>query len=202
MITALFPETRHPTDWGLGQYSFTGFGIFNGGGTVSITNSAVVDNAAPLPNSAVVDNAAPQVGFFAGAGGGIYNGGTMFIADSTVAGNANGTFGGGIANFGKLTLQSVTVARNQVAGFYATDYSIHWRSLTLPGCDPFGNPNPGLPDFSGCITGGGGIWTDPAATTTVLSTAVALNTLVGFLAQRQYWPRRLRRGDDLKRLQR
>ena len=39
----------------------------------------------------------------------------MFIADSTVAGNATGTFGGGIANFGKLTLQSVTVARNQVA---------------------------------------------------------------------------------------
>ena len=54
----------------------------------------------------------------------------MFIADSTVAGNANGTFGGGIANFGKLTLQSVTVARNQVAGF--TQMILHMRSLTLP----------------------------------------------------------------------
>ena len=76
-----------------------GLGIFNGSGTVSITNSAVVENAAISQ---------------AGAGGGIYNGGTMFIADSTVAGNATGTFGGGIANFGKLTLQSVTAARNQV----------------------------------------------------------------------------------------
>jgi len=38
-------------------------------------------------------------------------------------------------------------------------------------------PEFGPDPVDGCIVGGGGIWTDPAATTTVLSTAVALNTL-------------------------
>jgi len=135
-----------------------GLGIFNESGTVSITNSAVVKNTTQ----------------HVGAGGGIYNGGTMFVADSTVAGNAAGTFGGGIANFGKLTLQSATVAVNQVYGAVRS-ISGQGGLPYPPGCDPFGQPGP--PDNSGCIAGGGGIWTDPAATTTVLSTAVALNTL-------------------------
>jgi hypothetical protein len=148
-----------------------GFGIFNGGGTVSITNSAIVENADQA-------DAAGFTGHFAGAGGGIYNGGTMSIADSTVAGNGAGTLGGGIANFGKLTLRSVTVARNQVYG--------RWQDA-IGGDGPFGVYPPGChtlsfpegPGWSGCFIGGGGIWTDPTAMTTILSTAVALNTLMG-----------------------
>ena len=89
-----------------------GFGIFNDGGTVSIRNSAVIENAG---TGVLAQQLTP------GAGGGVYNGGTMSIADSTVAGNSAGTFGGGIANFGTLTLQSVTVAHNQVAGFARND---------------------------------------------------------------------------------
>jgi hypothetical protein len=149
-----------------------GFGIFNANGTVSITNSAVVENAS---RPAAPDN--PNLyQRYAGAGGGIYNGGTMFIADSTVAGNAAGTFGGGIANFRKLTLQSVTVARNQVYEVVYGDPNVG-APLYPPGCNYFPPSNVGPPDFSGCFAGGGGIWTDPAATTTVLSTAVALNAL-------------------------
>ena len=134
-----------------------GLGIFNASGTVSIRNSAVIGNA--------------ETGVAPGAGGGVYNGGTMSIADSTVAGNAAGTFGGGIANFGQLTLQSVTVARNQVAGVARDDLN---RIPYPPTCH-FDPPA----DFGrGCAAGGGGIWNDNAslATTTMLSTAVALNT--------------------------
>jgi len=135
---------------------FHGFGIFNSG-TVRIANSAVVRNAATqlYPRGA-------------GAGGGIYNAGAMFIDDSTVAENTAGTLGGGIANFGKLTLRRATVTRNQVAGI----------TQGAPGRIPY-PVGCGIvpPDTDGCIVGGGGIWIDPAATTTALSSALALNTL-------------------------
>jgi len=137
-----------------------GFGIYNDGGTVSITNSAVVGNgeAGGTPTEP-------------GAGGGVYNGGTMLIADSTVAGNAAGTLGGGIANFGKLTLQSVTVARNQVAGIARNDVN---RIPYPPTCH---SDTPFDPGHLLCYAGGGGIWNaNGLATTTMLSTAVALNT--------------------------
>jgi hypothetical protein len=158
---------------------FHGLGIFNGSGTVSITNSAIVENAEQLSFSSQ---------HFAGAGGGIYNGGTMFIADSTVAGNAAGTFGGGIANFGKLTLQSVTVARNLVYGRYQDHAFLADSGAAYPpGCDfVFFSGRP--PEFVGCFAGGGGIWTDPVAATTVLSTAVALNTLTGSPPQGTFGP--------------
>jgi hypothetical protein len=159
------------------HYVSHGLGIFNSSGTVSITDSAVVENTLVASTTDPVD---------AGAGGGIFNGGTMFIDDSTVAGNTAGTFGGGIANFGKLTLQSVTVARNLVYGV-ATD-GIHFGvgPPYPPGCALVGEPPP--PHFAGCIAGGGGIWTDPAATTTVLSTAVALNTLSGSAVNGSFGP--------------
>jgi len=92
----------------------------------------------------------------------------MFIDDSTVAENTAGTLGGGIANFGKLTLRRATVTRNQVAGI----------TQGAPGRIPY-PVGCGIvpPDTDGCIVGGGGIWIDPAATTTALSSALALNTL-------------------------
>jgi hypothetical protein len=146
-----------------------GRGIFNSNGTVSITNSAVVENTDQLTD--------PSRTHLAGAGGGIYNGGAMSIADSTIAGNGAGTLGGGIANFGKLTLQSVTVARNQVYGV-SQEYMFGGDGISYPpDCLLVGEPPP--PHLTGCFIGGGGIWTDPAATTTVLSTVVALNTLSG-----------------------
>ena len=64
-----------------------GGGIYNGVGTVTITNSSVNNNHAGVPGP----------NFPTGTGGGISNYGTMTITDSTITGNEVYFAGGGIS---------------------------------------------------------------------------------------------------------
>ncbi len=71
-----------------------GGGVLIDGGTVTIDESAIVDNGC------------------AGLGGGIQNSsGSLTVSDSTVSGNTANA-GGGIGNFGPLTLTNTTVSGN------------------------------------------------------------------------------------------
>ena len=83
-----------------------GGGIYNGVGTVTITNSSVNENHAGVPGP----------NFPTGTAGGISNYGTMTITDSTITGNEVYYAGGGIVNGGTLTINSSTVSGNGATG--------------------------------------------------------------------------------------
>jgi CSLREA domain-containing protein len=75
-----------------------GGGIYNNGGTLTVTNSTLSGNTAPLGN-----------------GGGIYNNaGTLTVTNSTLSGNPipNGNGGGIYNNAGALTITNSTLATN------------------------------------------------------------------------------------------
>jgi hypothetical protein len=75
-----------------------GGGIYNESGMVTITNSTVSENAASLMGDP--------------SAGGIFNGGTTEITDSTVNNNFAGDVGGGILNSGTLTVTNTTISGN------------------------------------------------------------------------------------------
>jgi hypothetical protein len=82
-----------------------GGGIFNEQGIVTLTKSTVSNNrgGGNIPDCCAL------------SGAGIFNGGQLFLFNSTVAGNntpAVGGNGAGIANFGSVTLSNSTVANN------------------------------------------------------------------------------------------
>jgi hypothetical protein len=93
---------------------FAGGGIYNdayngGSATLSLMNSIINGNVA-----------AHYENFGGGAGGGIYNGGTLMIANSTVSNNNAGVSdpfpmgtGGGISNSGTLMITNSTISGNQ-----------------------------------------------------------------------------------------
>jgi hypothetical protein len=91
------------------EFPFTvggdGGGIYNSGGTLTITNSSVSQNQAgtsdPIPG---------------GSGGGISNSGTLTIINSTIDSNGCAISGGGIANYGTLTFTNSTVSDNYAYG--------------------------------------------------------------------------------------
>jgi len=118
-------------------------GIFNNGGTLTVANSAVVNNAV-LPNpSGLVALGGGICSFFGaltisgctisgnsaqgavGLGGGIYGDGTMMISGSTLSGNS-ALLGGGIFNNGSLT-----VTGSSVSGNSANDGGGIWNEATL-----------------------------------------------------------------------
>jgi len=78
----------------------SGGGIRSESGTVTtVTGSMLIMNNTTDPN---------------GSGGGLFNGpgGTMTVANSTLAGNTANQYGGGIANYGTLTLKNSTLSGN------------------------------------------------------------------------------------------
>ncbi len=79
-------------------------GISNGLGDVNILNSAIISNTTGIPE-------------IAARGGGLSNGGTMRLVNSTVSGNSSrnnpAASGGGLANSGTLTVSSSTIANNR-----------------------------------------------------------------------------------------
>jgi hypothetical protein len=75
-----------------------GGGIYNESGMVAITNSAVNENTASLLGDP--------------SAGGIFNGGTIEIINSTLNGNFAGDIGGGILNSGTLTVTNSTISGN------------------------------------------------------------------------------------------
>jgi hypothetical protein len=84
---------------GLGTAFFgSGGGLFNSGGTVSISNSTFANNSGGL------------------YGAGLYNsGGTVSISNSTFANNSSGAGGGGLGNSGTVSISNSTFANNKTA---------------------------------------------------------------------------------------
>jgi CSLREA domain-containing protein len=120
--------------------SGSGGGIFNNGGTVTLTNSTVSGNSAvngggifnfgtvTITNSTISGNSANNIG------GGIFNnGGTVTLTNSTVSGNSAGN-GGGIANSRTVNARNTIIAANN-AGF-ATDFN---GTLTSQGYNLIGS---------------------------------------------------------------
>jgi hypothetical protein len=112
-----------------------------------------------LSHSAVIRNVAISIG----AGGGIYNGGSFTILDSTVGDNSAGTRGGGVYNEGSLVLKGATIAGNSTQGGFGSPFE-----STYP-------PNCNYQDRSGCIAGGGGIWNEPGASARMVASLIANN---------------------------
>jgi hypothetical protein len=82
-----------------------GGGIFNGVGTMTITNSAVSNNYAGVPYQ-----------FPVGIGGGISNYGTLTITNSTINNNQVYLVGGGINNGGTLMISNSAINGNGATG--------------------------------------------------------------------------------------
>jgi hypothetical protein len=82
-----------------------GGGIFNEGGTVTITDSSVSHNQAgtsdPIPG---------------GNGGGIVSSGMLTITNSAIESNGCAVSGGGIVNYGTLSITNSTVSGNGASG--------------------------------------------------------------------------------------
>ena len=87
----------------LSGVAITGSGALDGGGL-----SNEIGATATVTDSTLSGNSGTT-------GGAIYNGGTLTLNDSTVAGNVASLSGGGIANFGALTVISSTIALNSVS---------------------------------------------------------------------------------------
>jgi hypothetical protein len=102
--------------------SFTGGGISNERGTVTLVQSQLYGNDALvgggltnvgtgfITDSTIADNAAFE------CAGGICNGGTLTIQNSTIVDNQASRGSGGISNVGTLTILNSTIAHN-TAGF-------------------------------------------------------------------------------------
>ncbi len=107
-----------------GSSSSGGGGLYDRGGTVSISGSTFSGNTAAQSGGGIFSNAGALTIMDstlsnntlggAGAGGGVYeNGGTLTVTNSTVAGNSAGGVGAGIGeNAGTLTAVNCTIAEN------------------------------------------------------------------------------------------
>src|SRR5262249_49096120 len=97
-------------------------GIYNEGGTVTLSNNTVSGNYA--------DD---------GVGGGINNYGTVTLNNATVSGNSSVARGGGIANYGTVTLNNSTGSGNFAAlnggGIYNyyPGFTLHARNTIIAG---------------------------------------------------------------------
>jgi hypothetical protein len=128
----------------------TTWGIYNNGGTVSVSNCTVSGNSAggistfgtlTISNSTISGNSDSSLG------GGIANavGSTLTVSGCTISGNSCGGDGGGIFNEGQLTVTDSTLSGNS-AGFEGGGI---WStgSLTVSGTNIVGN--------AGTVEGGG-----------------------------------------------
>ncbi len=106
-----------------------GGGLFNEGGNVTLTNSAVVNNTVNPPSggiggggvyntatgtmtvsaSAVLSNTTTGTNIH---GGGVYNVGILTLVNTTLSGNQATRSGGGLYNTGTATLSNVTITNN------------------------------------------------------------------------------------------
>ena len=121
----------------------------NGGGIFNDPNSRVT-----LTNSTVSDNSTNTTVASHGHGGGLYNAGTLTLANSTVSSNtvtttANNSYGGGIFNAGTLAINNSLVSNNNTYGNLCHGGGIHnENTLTLN--------NSTARDNSASATGGNG----------------------------------------------
>ena len=110
---------------GQGNY---GAGLFNYGGTTTLTGCTISGNSSST------------------SGGGVMNEtGYVTITDCTITGNSSGTFGGGMLNFGSATITGSTISGNSSAEFGGG--IVNFGSATITGSTFSGN--------SAGYTGGG-----------------------------------------------
>jgi len=98
-----------------------------------------------------LDQLTLENGSLVGAGGGIANGGTLTVTDSTVTDNTAG-FGGGIANHGQLTLVDSTVSDN--AATTTAGGIFNNGTATLQGSTVSANTSPDALSVGGIQDGG------------------------------------------------
>ncbi len=182
-----------------GSFSDSGGGIYNNGGTLTVSDSTLDHNSASafgggilnasgtvtVSDSTLVDNSAFT-------GGGIYNaGGTLTVSDSTLAYNSASFYGGGILNAsGTVTVSDSTLADNSAAeeggGIYTYSGTVTVSDSTL--ADNSADFGGGITNYAGRLTvsdstladnsayfKGGGIF-NYFGTLTLLSSIVAANT--------------------------
>jgi hypothetical protein len=110
----------------------TSGGGINNSGTLTLTNSTVSGNWAPIPCIHIVVFCELSAG--TASGGGIYNSGALIISNSIISGNHAGSyctgtpcsaFGGGIYNRGTLMIKNSTLTGNSAGTACST--STHCR---------------------------------------------------------------------------
>ena len=135
----------------------------NNDGTLTVNNSTIANNDAGGAYNA------PMLG------GGIYNAGTgtLILMDVTIAGNyvtnlengSGGGSGGGVYNAGTMTATDTTFSGNMANGYGGAIYND--GTLTLTASTLSGNG----------ANSGGGVYSPHSASTTLVNTIVAGNTL-------------------------
>ncbi|MGW2328761.1 hypothetical protein ACWC5C_23835 [Streptomyces sp. NPDC001700] len=157
-----------------------GGGIFNEGGTLTLTDSTVRNNIADvgggiwnrqgtltLKNTRVTNNRG-------GFGGGVATDGTMTMEGGTLHDNTGGSWGGGLANAGDTKLNHVLINGND-AGEYGggiVTLAINLRT------GPLRVDNTTIRDGI-ARTNGGGVFTGADETTTLYRSVVTKNTSNG-----------------------
>src|SRR2546426_10601307 len=90
--------------------------------TISGNNASRVFDINASGVTVTLDGLTIANGKFGGDGGGIYNGGTLNVTNSTISGNSTSgsafsdDFGGGIYNNGTLNVTNSTISGNSVSG--------------------------------------------------------------------------------------
>ena len=123
-----------------------GGGVFNQGGTLTISDSSLTGNLAEAAGAGI-HNANGELtlintsiranqGDPGSTGGGIYNSGTLDMDGCTVSGNT-ASEGGGIDNDGALTITNSTISGNMIGsgtgGAFANDGTVTLISSTIAG---------------------------------------------------------------------
>jgi hypothetical protein len=145
-----------------GNISGVGGGVFNNGGTLSLTNCTVSGNSAGtdgggvdnepggtlnLTNCTLSGNSATH------NGGGAWNNGTLNLTNCTLSGNSAGTAGGGVYNVGTLNLTNCTLSGNSATNTGGGVYN--YGTATLTNAIVAGNTTGGNPGGDVTIGAGG-----------------------------------------------
>ncbi len=139
-VQALLQGLTIENGQGSNGYGYSGGGIYNDGGTVTVSDSTLADNSA------------------VSSGGGIYNnGGTLTLSDSTLANNSASYYGGGICNYlGTLTVSDSTLADNSASfsggGIYTFQGTVTVSDSTLSGNSAFIGSGGGIYNGGGTLT--------------------------------------------------
>lgn len=144
---------------GLVKNFHPGAGLYNDGGSVSLTGCTISDNKALFTSSGIIN------GFQYSTGGGIYSkGGAVTLSGSTVTGNYAYANGGGLeSNGGSATLTDCTISGNSSHLFGGGLGNGSDDTATLSGCTFSGNSaysgsgmqNYGAASLTDCTISGG-----------------------------------------------
>jgi CSLREA domain-containing protein len=129
-----------------GDLDITGDLTIVGGPGATIDASGITDRVFHIlgGNVTISGVAIKNGGSNVGDGGGIYNGGTLTLNNSTVSGNVASAGGGGIYNSGTLALNNVTIANNTAnngGGILNDVGTVEFRNTIIAGNTAVSAPN-------------------------------------------------------------